>query len=200
MAWAPQVPAIIGAAQVIEVLDATTMLPQAEPPTVTVAPDLKPVPVNVIVLPELLTIAAGATLLSTGGPFGGGVMGCHMALTCLPESRVTLQVDWVPVQAPLQPRKVAPVPCTGVAVSCTVVPTAKVIAQAVPQLIPWGCEVMLPRLLSEVIVRAACGVVFMVEAGAQEANPSTPIARPTQFAFTLKLRKIFPPPNDLPSP
>jgi hypothetical protein len=48
----------------------------------------------------------------------------------------------VPVQAPLQPVKVAPV--AGVAVRATLVPPVKLALQVAPQSIPLGLEAMVP--------------------------------------------------------
>ena len=62
---APVVPA--GVVHVIEVDETTTTLVHDEPPTVTVAPDAKPVPVIVIDVPPLTVPDELDTELTTGG-------------------------------------------------------------------------------------------------------------------------------------
>src|SRR6185369_10575955 len=72
----PQVAALAGTLQVIE-LAVTIGFPQAWPPTVTVAPAWKLVPVMVIEVATLLMPYAGATFVIVGAwrvAMSGGVM------------------------------------------------------------------------------------------------------------------------------
>ncbi len=70
----------------------------------------------------------------------------NVAVTPCAVFMVTLQVALVPLQAPLQPLKVEPVP--GVSVRVTEVPLLKLALQLVPQLMPAGLEVTVPDPLS----------------------------------------------------
>ena len=69
MFWAPAVPA--GVVQVIDVADTTVTLVQAAPPTVTVAPDKKFVPVIVIEVPPAVVPDVPATLDTLGAAANG---------------------------------------------------------------------------------------------------------------------------------
>jgi hypothetical protein len=70
-----------------------------------------------------------------------------VAVTDCAALRVTLQTP-VPVQAPLQPVNVDPVPAT--AVNATV-PLANVVEQIVPQLMPAGLLVTVPAPVTETV-------------------------------------------------
>src|SRR3954468_22976175 len=125
MVCSPQVIAFTGAEQVSELFVASLPLAQGAPPTVTVALRSKFAPLSVSVAAALLVTELGVTPLSTGGACGGGSLACHFAFTCRVLCSVTLQVGWIPVQAPVQPANIAPGPGTAVAVSSTIVPAAK---------------------------------------------------------------------------
>ena len=66
----------------------------------------------------------------------------NVAVTALAASIETVQVERVPVQAPLQPLK--PEPAAATAVSVTLVPSVKSAAQVAPQAMPAGLLAMEP--------------------------------------------------------
>lgn len=81
----------------------------------------------------------------------------NVAVTLVASTTSTWHGPEVPEQAPLQPAKRAP--DAAVAVSVTVVPSATVVLQAVPQLIPAGALVTVPPpTLSTVRVFGPAGV------------------------------------------
>ena len=104
------------------------------------------------------------------------VTGENDAVTDAAAARVSVQVAWLPVQAPVHPVKL--LPASALAVSVTWLPSSKLAVQVAPQLMPAGVEVTVPAP-----VVATVSVTGMAASGSIASGGSTVPSTPASGAI-----------------